>query len=95
MVFTDLDGTLFPGAYEDPPEAERPGLLRNLAAVEVLDKLGVPVIPATGNNVAIAQAKFIHPKEGSVLRDLRNKPGIFCSGALVKGACQWQGGAGA
>ena len=35
--------------------------------------------------MAIAQAKFIHPKEGSVLRDLRNKPGIFCNGALVKG----------
>lgn len=87
VVFTDLDGTLFPGAFEDSPKEKRPGLLRNMASVKILEeKHGIPVIPATGNNLAVAQAKFMHPETGEMLRDLRSKPGVFCNGALVIGA---------
>jgi hydroxymethylpyrimidine pyrophosphatase-like HAD family hydrolase len=87
VVFCDLDGTFFPGAFEDPPQHERQGFLRNLARARILeDELNIPVIYATGNNLAIAQSKFFHPQTGEALRDLRQQPGIYCNGALVKGA---------
>ena len=49
LVFTDLDGTLFPGAYEEQPTCERRGLMRNMAEVARLEAMGVPVVPATGD----------------------------------------------
>eukprot|EP00658_Telonema_sp_P-2_P017899 TRINITY_DN16992_c0_g1_i3.p1 TRINITY_DN16992_c0_g1~~TRINITY_DN16992_c0_g1_i3.p1 ORF type:complete len:382 (+),score=84.93 TRINITY_DN16992_c0_g1_i3:199-1344(+) len=85
VVFTDLDGTLYPGMHEDNPLDQKPGLLRNMAAANELEKAGVPVIPATGNNLSLAQAKMVHPGTGDKLRDLSRTPGIYCNGALVKG----------
>ena len=86
VVFTDLDGTLYPGAHENEPRAEKPGLMRNMAEVARLEALGVPVVPATGNNVGFAQKKMLDPRDGRKLRDLSTSPGIFCNGALVQGA---------
>lgn len=77
VVFADLDGTLYPGAHEEGPGL--PGFRRNMEAVAKLEKQAVAVIPATGNNICLAWAKF------GELRDLRMAPGIYCNGALVKG----------
>lgn len=86
VVFTDLDGTLFPGpAYESEPKEQRPGLMKNMTAASALEALGVPVIPATGNNICLAQVKLMDPLTGAMLRDLSTAPGIYCNGALVKG----------
>ena len=87
VVFTDLDGTLYPGdTHEDEPKASKPALQRNMSAVAQLENLGVPVLPATGNNVSFAQAKLLHPETHQKLRDLSTTPGIYCNGALVLGA---------
>ena len=86
VVFTDLDGTLYPGdSHEDEPKDTRPALQRNMRAVAALEDLGVPVLPATGNNVSFAQAKLVHPVTQEKLRDLRRSPGIYCNGALALG----------
>jgi len=86
IIFADLDGTLYPGFYEKEPKEELRGLLKNLRYVSELDRhWGVPVIPATGNSLGFAQAKFCDPS-GNVLRDLRTSPGIYCNGALIMGA---------
>ena len=85
VVFSDLDGTLYPGAYEEEPKAERRGLLKNMEQVAALQALGIPVIPATGNNVGFAQKKLLVPGSDRKLQDLRVSPGIYCNGALVKG----------
>lgn len=82
----DLDGTLYPGAHEEEPKAEKRGLVRNMEQVSLLEASNVPVIPATGNNVSMAQTKMLDPSCPSrKLRDLRRSPGIYCNGALVKG----------
>ena len=88
LVFTDLDGTLYPGdRHEEEPKAEKPRLMRNMAMVTLLEShLGVPVVPATGNNVGFAQKKMLDPSTGAKLRDLSTMPGIYCNGALVLGA---------
>ena len=87
LIFTDLDGTLYPGDFhEDEPKADKPGLMRNMAMVTLLESQGVPVVPATGNNVGFAQKKMLDPVTGAKLRDLSKMPGIYCNGALVKGA---------
>jgi hypothetical protein len=87
LIFTDLDGTLYPGDHhEDEPKADKPGLMRNMAVTTLLESQGVPVVPATGNNVGFAQKKMLDPATGSKLRDLSTMPGIYCNGALVKGA---------
>eukprot|EP00662_Eupelagonemidae_sp_cell21_P034352 gene34352-22194_t len=45
-------------AYEGEPKADRPGLMRNMARVAELGAaMGVPVVPATGNNVGFARVK--------------------------------------
>jgi len=86
IIFADLDGTLYPGFYEKEPKSELRGLRKNLQYVRELEcRWGVPVIPATGNSLAFAQAKFCDPS-GKVLRDLRTSPGIYCNGALIMGA---------
>lgn len=86
IIFADLDGTLYPGFHEKEPKRELRGLMKNLQYVSELERdWGIPVIPATGNNLVFAQAKFCDPS-GRVLRDLRTSPGIYCNGALVKGA---------
>ncbi|CAD7925917.1 unnamed protein product [Amoebophrya sp. A120] len=89
IVFTDLDGTFFPGAYEEVPQEEARMFRRNLKLAEQLEKeLHIPVVPATGNNLGIAQMKFTSTAakdKGAVLRDLKTTPGIYCNGALVKG----------
>ena len=85
LVFTDLDGTLYPGAH-DADKVAKPGLMANMAAVRTLEARGLPVVPATGNNVGFAQLKMLDPATGEKLRDLSNSPGIYCNGALVKGA---------
>ena len=81
-VFTDLDGTLYPGAYEQEPDSkEKRGLIANMAEVERLEGAGFPVVPATGNNVSFAQKKMVSP-DGRVLRDLSSSPGIYCNGMM-------------
>eukprot|EP01052_Picozoa_sp_SAG31_P010011 SAG31_NODE_536_length_14340_cov_9.449196_12_plen_59_part_00 len=37
IVFTDLDGTLYPGAHEVEPAAEKRGLMANMKQVCCLD----------------------------------------------------------
>eukprot|EP00927_Polykrikos_kofoidii_P010730 TRINITY_DN14525_c0_g1_i1.p1 TRINITY_DN14525_c0_g1~~TRINITY_DN14525_c0_g1_i1.p1 ORF type:complete len:312 (+),score=60.53 TRINITY_DN14525_c0_g1_i1:316-1251(+) len=59
--------------------------MRNMEQVTALEARGIPVIPATGNNVGFAQQKLLHPTEGRKLLDLQTMPGIYCNGALVKG----------
>eukprot|EP00656_Telonema_subtile_P036366 TRINITY_DN40350_c0_g1_i1.p1 TRINITY_DN40350_c0_g1~~TRINITY_DN40350_c0_g1_i1.p1 ORF type:complete len:363 (+),score=68.13 TRINITY_DN40350_c0_g1_i1:146-1234(+) len=59
--------------------------MRNMKVALELEKSGVPVIPATGNNVSFAQAKMTYPGSGEKIRDLSCTPGIYCNGALVKG----------
>lgn len=84
VVFTDLDGTLYPGDHEEEPKDKKPGLARNMEQVALLEAAGIPVIPATGNNVAFAQKKLLD-LEGNKLRDLSTTPGIYCNGGLVLG----------
>ena len=86
LVFTDLDGTLYPGAHEVEPASEKRGLMANMEQVAMLEARGLPVVPATGNNVGFAQLKMLDPRTGAKLRDLSTAPGIYCNGALVKGA---------
>ena len=59
--------------------------MRNMDQVQILEAAGIPVIPATGNNIGFAQKKLLHPVTGAKLRDLTTNPGIYCNGALVKG----------
>merc|ERR1712086_286326 len=91
LVFTDLDGTLYPGpAHEQQPPESNIGLLQNMLQVERVEAHGVPVILATSNNLSSAQAKMVNPKDGKPLRQLANQPGIYCNGAYVQGCCGHQ-----
>jgi len=86
LIFTDLDGTLYPSKYEEEPKHMKLGLRANLEQVRNVESVGVPVVPATGNNLTLAQAKMIDPSTGQPLRILSEHPGIFCNGSLVLGA---------
>jgi len=78
----DLDKTLFPPA--GPEQAEQ--LNKNIDAMSRFEATGGFVFPVTGNNLLLAQRKFMHPdNETCMLRDLRVNPGIFTNGALVLG----------
>merc|ERR1719433_172895 len=51
-----------------------------------LEASGGFVFPVTGNNLLLAQRKFMEPDdETRMLRDLQVNPGIFTNGALVLG----------
>jgi len=86
LIFTDLDGTLYPSKYEEEPKHEKLGLRANLEQVRNVESVGVPVVPATGNNLTLAQAKMVDPSTGEPLRILAEHPGIYCNGSLVLGA---------
>jgi len=86
LIFTDLDGTLYPSKYEEEPKHLKLGLRANLEQTRNVESVGVPVVPATGNNLTLAQAKMIDPATGQPLRILADHPGIYCNGSLVKGA---------
>ncbi|CAD7974953.1 unnamed protein product [Amoebophrya sp. A25] len=98
IIFTDLDGTFFPGLTheEQPHPEEMRSFKRNLDLAERLEnECKIPVVPATGNNIGIAQLKFTDRSAKDdknspppLLRDLRHTAGIFCNGSLV----QAQGG---
>lgn len=73
VVFCDLDQTFYyapDGTFE-----------RNIESAARIRAKGVQVVYATGNNLALAQAKF----EGRGV-ELCKQPGIYCNGALVLGA---------
>eukprot|EP00392_Amoebophrya_sp_AT5.2_P015112 g15303.t1 len=74
IVFTDLDGTFYPGAHETD-ETSKPMFRRNLRLAEILEtECAVPVVPATGNNVGIAQVKFTGGAPGKKENDVCSSP---------------------
>lgn len=92
-IITDLDGTFFPGVSVEAKHYVQhitendalPGFNLNLAmANELIEKLGIEIVPATGNNVLLAQAKF-NLASASQKWDLNTQPGIYCNGSLVLG----------
>jgi len=76
VAFCDLDQTFYPSDDLDAFE-------RNIAAADALRRRGVDVVYATGNNLALAKAKFARVPGG--IAQVVNKPGIYCNGALVYG----------
>lgn len=91
LVLTDLDGTFF----RREPEGQ---FAKNAQRARELAASGVAVVPATGNNLPLAQAKFsllssttettsttTSTTETSTWWDVSTRPGIFCNGALVLG----------
>lgn len=79
----DLDKTLYP-----PPGPEHYSqLVANVDAMCKFEESGGMVFPVTGNNLQMAQQKFMDPRQNKkMLRDVRKNPGIFTNGALVLGA---------
>lgn len=79
----DLDKTLYP-----PPGPEHHSqLVANVDAMHQFEGCGGVVFPVTGNNLQMAQKKFMDPSQSKrMLREVRKNPGIFTNGALVLGA---------
>ena len=54
VVFTDLDGTFFPGAHEEAPQDDRRGLLRTLhfsSNAHMRNKLDADFDPTSSGNI--------------------------------------------
>jgi len=78
----DLDKTLYPP--EGPAQA--PQLKANVEAMVKFENTGCFVFPVTGNNLSLAQKKFMDPQNPTTqLRDVAKHPGIFTNGGLVLG----------
>lgn len=78
----DLDKTLFPPS--GPNHATQ--LRKNIQAMFDFENAGGFVFPVTGNNLLLAQKKFMDPEDGiRMLRELRAHPGIYMNGGLVLG----------
>eukprot|EP00746_Dinoflagellata_sp_MGD_P076366 gnl/MRDRNA2_/MRDRNA2_30760_c0_seq1.p1 gnl/MRDRNA2_/MRDRNA2_30760_c0~~gnl/MRDRNA2_/MRDRNA2_30760_c0_seq1.p1 ORF type:complete len:538 (-),score=118.06 gnl/MRDRNA2_/MRDRNA2_30760_c0_seq1:18-1430(-) len=100
VAFADLDATLFPSKFDGYPHHDIPhirdcqeDLRANLEQAQKLEEqYKVPVVVATGNNLVLAQKKFdIKRSDKEVggidrMRVLKTCAGIYCNGALVKGA---------
>ncbi|CAE8721673.1 unnamed protein product [Polarella glacialis] len=78
----DLDKTLYPPA--GPEQGTQ--LKANITGMNAFESMGGFVFPVTGNNLLMAQKKFMDPEdETRMLRDLRTVPGIYTNGGLVLG----------
>lgn len=55
------------------------GFTLNVAVANYLkDTHGIPVVPATGNNLSMANKKFLGTEW-----DVMKRPGIYCNGAMI------------